>query len=84
LGVGIGLDYGIYLYSKIEGFLRQGLAPQEAFLESLKTTGTSIVFTGAGARIGACFFEDQVNVRVDAEQASTLKQSPLRIGQLPV
>lgn len=45
LGVGIGVDYGIYLYSKIEGFLRQGLAPQEAFLESLKTTGTSIVFT---------------------------------------
>ncbi|MFJ2709314.1 RND family transporter [Pseudomonas sp. NPDC087346] len=45
LGVGIGVDYGIYLYSKLEGFLRQGLAPQEAFLESLKTTGTSIVFT---------------------------------------
>lgn len=52
LGVGIGVDYGIYLYSKIEGFLRQGLTPQQAFLESLKTTGTSIVFTALTLAVG--------------------------------
>lgn len=52
LGVGIGVDYGIYLYSKIEGFLLQGLKPQEAFLESLKTTGTSIVFTALTLAVG--------------------------------
>ncbi|MEB0039298.1 MULTISPECIES: MMPL family transporter [unclassified Pseudomonas] len=52
LGVGIGVDYGIYLYSRIEGFLRQGLTLQESFLESLKTTGTSIVFTALTLAVG--------------------------------
>ncbi|MFJ2334005.1 efflux RND transporter permease subunit [Pseudomonas helleri] len=52
LGVGIGVDYGIYLYSKIESFLRKGLILQQAYLESLKTTGTSIVFTALTLAIG--------------------------------
>ncbi|WP_242208379.1 MULTISPECIES: MMPL family transporter [unclassified Pseudomonas] len=52
LGVGIGVDYGIYLYSRIEGFLQQGLKFQAAFFEALKTTGTSVAFTGITLALG--------------------------------
>ncbi|WP_339488620.1 efflux RND transporter permease subunit [Pseudomonas sp. EL_65y_Pfl2_R95] len=52
LGVGIGVDYGIYLYSRIEGFLHQGLKYQAAFFEALKTTGTSVAFTGITLALG--------------------------------
>jgi predicted RND superfamily exporter protein len=33
LGVGIGVDYGIYIYSRLESFLRAGLPLQEAYYE---------------------------------------------------
>lgn len=46
LGVGIGVDYGIYLYSRMESFLQKGLKFRAAFFEALKTTGTSVAFTG--------------------------------------
>ena len=34
LGVGIGVDYGIYIYSRLESFLRQGLTLQEAYYQT--------------------------------------------------
>src|SRR5690606_8298777 len=46
LGVGIGVDYGIYIYSRLEIYLRQGLPLQEAYYETLKTTGKAVTFTG--------------------------------------
>lgn len=52
LGVGIGVDYGIYLYSRMEGFLHQGLKFRAAFFEALKTTGTSVAFTGITLALG--------------------------------
>ena len=52
LGVGIGVDYGIYLYSRMEGFLHQGLKFQADYFEALKTTGTSIAFTGLTLAVG--------------------------------
>ena len=52
LGVGIGVDYGIYLYSRMEGFLHQGLRFRAAFFEALKTTGTSVAFTGITLALG--------------------------------
>ncbi|SDW97558.1 efflux RND transporter permease subunit [Marinobacter mobilis] len=52
LGVGIGVDYGIYLYSRMDGFLQQGHRFQQAFFEALKTTGTAVAFTGATLAIG--------------------------------
>ncbi|MCW2271500.1 Membrane protein YdfJ [compost metagenome] len=52
LGVGIGVDYGIYLYSRIEAFLHQGLRFRAAFFEALKTTGTSVAFTGITLALG--------------------------------
>ncbi|MBK5408886.1 RND family transporter [Pseudomonas sp. TH34] len=52
LGVGIGVDYGIYLYSRMEGFLHQGMSMRAAYFETLKTTGTSVAFTGVTLAIG--------------------------------
>ncbi|MDD0977572.1 efflux RND transporter permease subunit [Pseudomonas fontis] len=52
LGVGIGVDYGIYLYSRMEGFLHQGLSYRAAYFEALKTTGTSVAFTGVTLALG--------------------------------
>ncbi|HVL01790.1 MAG TPA: MMPL family transporter [Dongiaceae bacterium] len=45
LGVGIGVDYGIYLYAKLMRFLAAGLALRDAYRETLRSTGRSIVLT---------------------------------------
>jgi predicted RND superfamily exporter protein len=52
LGVGIGVDYGIYLYSRMETFLHRGLKLRAAYFEALKTTGTSVAFTGLTLAVG--------------------------------
>ena len=46
LGVGIGVDYGIYLYNRLEHELARGLPLREAYLETMKTTGLAVAFTG--------------------------------------
>ena len=46
LGVGIGVDYGIYIYSKMREFLREGLDLQTAYGSAMKTTGRAVTFTG--------------------------------------
>lgn len=54
LGVGIGVDYGIYIYSQLETKLKQGLVLQEAYFETLRTTGKAVSFTGVTLGIGVC------------------------------
>ena len=52
LGIGIGVDYGIYIYNKLESHLDRGLALQEAYFETLKTTGTAVALTGVMLALG--------------------------------
>jgi len=52
LGAGIGVDYGIYLYSRMEEFLHQGLSVRESYERTLRVTGASIIFTGITLAIG--------------------------------
>ncbi|MDK2777862.1 MAG: MMPL family transporter [Pseudomonadota bacterium] len=52
LGVGIGVDYGIYIYSRLEVMIIAGKSLQEAFLETLKSTGKAVSFTGVTLAIG--------------------------------
>ncbi len=52
LGAGIGVDYGIYLFSRMQEFLRQGLTVPQAYERTLRVTGASIVFTGITLAIG--------------------------------
>lgn len=52
LGVGIGVDYGIYIYSKLETYLKDGQNLREAYFNTLKTTGKAVAFTGMTLGIG--------------------------------
>ncbi len=52
LGVGIGVDYGIYIYSRLRSFLKKGLPVQDAFYDTLKVTGAGVVFTGITLAVG--------------------------------
>ncbi len=54
LGVGIGVDYGIYIYTKFEHFLLEGKTLQAAYFETLRSTGKAVMFTGITLAIGVC------------------------------
>ena len=52
LGVGIGVDYGIYIYSKMNTYLQQGHDVYESYVKTLRTTGMAVAFTGITLAIG--------------------------------
>jgi predicted RND superfamily exporter protein len=46
LGVGVGVDYGIYLFERMKHEMEDGgLSLKDAFVEALKQRGTASVFT---------------------------------------
>lgn len=52
LGVGVGVDYGIYLYDRIEVHLEEGRNLAEAFFAALRERGTAMVFTAVTMTLG--------------------------------
>ncbi len=52
LGVGIGVDYGIYLFARLLSGLKDGEYFEDAMFEAFKDTGTAVVFTGLTLAIG--------------------------------
>lgn len=52
LGVGIGVDYGIYIYSKMMEFMAKGQDLREAYFNTLCVTGKAITFTAVSLAIG--------------------------------
>jgi predicted RND superfamily exporter protein len=52
LGVGIGVDYGIYLCSALMERLEKGDSLQDAICFAYATMGTSVVFTGLALSVG--------------------------------
>lgn len=52
LGVGIGVDYGIYIYSKVKEGLQQGMSLQDTYKYALDNTGKAVGFTGLTLAIG--------------------------------
>ncbi|MEM9301639.1 MAG: MMPL family transporter [Pseudomonadota bacterium] len=52
LGVGIGVDYGIYIFSRLHAMLKEGMPLQEAYFHALKQTGKPVVFTAFTLAIG--------------------------------
>ncbi len=52
LGVGVGVDYGIYIFSRLRSYLREGQTLQQAYLHTLAITGNGVVFTGVTLAIG--------------------------------
>ena len=52
LGVGIGVDYGIYILSTMIIQLRAGASVKDAYLDALKERGSAVLFTGITLAIG--------------------------------
>lgn len=52
LGVGIGVDYGIYLFSRLHTELAAGRPLNEAYCRTLAITGNAVLFTGLTLAIG--------------------------------
>ncbi|WP_025822182.1 efflux RND transporter permease subunit [Shewanella marina] len=52
LGVGIGVDYGIYILSTMVMKLRQGQGVQQAYYEALVERGSAVILTGLTLAIG--------------------------------
>jgi len=61
LAVGVGVDYGIYIYDVLQHKVReQGLGLREAYFQTLHQTGKAVIFTGlclAGG-VAAWLFSD--------------------------
>jgi len=52
LGVGIGVDYGIYIYSRFSSILAEGESIEKAYRQTLQIAGTGVIFTGITLGIG--------------------------------
>lgn len=52
LAVGIGIDFGIYSYSVLEGHLKAGQKLENAWTSTLRQTGKAIIFTGMALSLG--------------------------------
>ncbi|GIU41408.1 efflux RND transporter permease subunit [Shewanella colwelliana] len=52
LGVGIGVDYGIYILSTMAVKLRDGMPVQQAYHQALVERGSAVIFTGLTLAIG--------------------------------
>ncbi|HUD51866.1 efflux RND transporter permease subunit [Parvibaculum sp.] len=52
IAVGIGVDYGIYEYNRIQRYMRMGVSPYNAYLQALNDVGSATMFTGGTLAIG--------------------------------
>lgn len=52
LGVGVGVDYGIYIFSRFRESLGRGRSIPEAYRNTLNVTGNGVVFTGITLAVG--------------------------------
>jgi len=66
LGVGIGVDYGIYILSTMSIKLREGYQVQDAYLAALKERGSAVLITGVTLAIGvSTWFWSDLKFQVD-------------------
>lgn len=56
LGAGIGVDYGIYLYSELRLSLSKGLSLKQAYIKTLAVTGCAVIFTAFTLAVGVIFW----------------------------
>jgi len=75
LGIGLGVDYGIYVTSRLRQEMKQGLAPEKAMYTSLETSGKAVFFTGATVALGVfswLFSDIRLQARLGAVLGSLL------------
>src|SRR6056297_3246390 len=60
LGVGIGVDYGIYIFSRLREYLNEGASLDEAYMRTLRLTGRAVLFTAItlGVGVGTWLFSE--------------------------
>ncbi|KAA3638997.1 MAG: RND family transporter [Proteobacteria bacterium] len=60
LGVGIGVDYGIYIFSRLQSLLNKGMGLVDAYRDTLRLTGKAVLFTALtlGIGVGTWIFSD--------------------------
>ena len=58
LGVGVGVDYAIYIYAAMRGYLDDGDSLEEAFYKAMRLTGKAVIFIGLtlGAGVATWIF----------------------------
>ena len=66
LGVGIGVDYGIYILSTMSAQLRSGVPVEKAYLAALTERGSAVLITGITLAIGvSTWFLSDLKFQVD-------------------
>tara|TARA_R110002096_G_scaffold246654_4_gene438903 strand:+ start:11443 stop:13788 length:2346 start_codon:yes stop_codon:yes gene_type:complete len=60
MGVGVGVDYGIYLFARMRAHMTAGTSLMDSYYESLKEVGTGVIFTSVTMTIGVAtwYFSD--------------------------
>ncbi len=56
LGVGIGVDYGIYIFARMREAMNQGHPLGESYFIALKTTGIAIFYTALTLAVGVAMW----------------------------
>ena len=56
LGVGIGVDYGIYIFARMREAMQQGRTLSESYFVALKTTGIAIFYTALTLAVGVAMW----------------------------
>ena len=54
LGVGVGVDYAIYIYAAMRGFVHAGDSLNEAFYKAMRLTGKAVIFIDITLGVGVC------------------------------
>jgi predicted RND superfamily exporter protein len=60
LGVGIGVDYGIYIFARLEAALGRGMGFDKGYREALRRSGSAVLLTGLtlACGVGTWVFSD--------------------------
>ncbi len=54
IGLGVGIDYALFIVTRHRGFLAQGLSIEDAVGRAVATSGSAIVFAGTTVVIALC------------------------------
>ncbi len=85
LGVGVGVDYGIYVYARMVRYLGEGRALQDAYRSTLYSTGKAVAFTGVTLAIGvATWIYSPIKFQADMGKLLTFMFLLNMVGALTV
>ncbi|NNL84087.1 MAG: MMPL family transporter [Myxococcales bacterium] len=72
IGVGIGVDYAIYIVDRVREELRRGLTREDALARAVETTGLAIAFTATTLLAGIIFWIPISSLRFSADMSLLL------------